>query len=314
MGKHDELRQDKTCQNCGHVVNEIYCPSCGQKNIETRQSFVHLIGHFAEDFTHYDTALWKTIKYLLFYPAKLTREYLSGKRQSYVLPVKLYIFTSFITFLLLALVNGYEHRLEKAAASASSKESKQELKTSADYNGVKVSSYEQLDSLIIHSKNKPSGFTYWIIRKKIELDHKGVTGDDISEAFNHTLPKVLFLYMPLFAFWLWLLHGKKTWYFFDHGIFTLHYFSLLLLLMSIEVSAELSLTFVAGREFGHQASGFLGIVIFLYAFVYFFRAHRKMYNESRLISGIKSLVLFFINMISLSIAMLLALAYVFYNM
>jgi hypothetical protein len=29
--------------------------------------------------------------------------------------------------------------------------------------------------------------------------------------------------MPIF--FLWLFHNKKRWYYFDHGIFTLHYFS-----------------------------------------------------------------------------------------
>ncbi|MUH01775.1 DUF3667 domain-containing protein [Scytonema sp. UIC 10036] len=32
-----------------------------------------------EDFTHYDGQFWKTIKYLLFRPGKLTKEYLQEK-------------------------------------------------------------------------------------------------------------------------------------------------------------------------------------------------------------------------------------------
>ena len=49
-------------------------------------------------------------------------------------------------------------------------------------------------------------------------------------SFTHNLPKVLFVFMPIFAFFLWLFHNKKRWYYFDHGIFTLHYFSFLLLI------------------------------------------------------------------------------------
>lgn len=95
---HDDLRKDKTCQNCFHVVENKFCPNCGQKNTETRQSFAHLFTHFVEDFTHYDNAFWTTIKNLLFKPGLLTKEYLSGKRQRFVPPVKLYIFVSFVTF------------------------------------------------------------------------------------------------------------------------------------------------------------------------------------------------------------------------
>jgi len=44
-----------------------------------------------------------TIFYLLFKPAALSKAYTSGKRKSFLAPMRLYIFTSFITFLLLSL-------------------------------------------------------------------------------------------------------------------------------------------------------------------------------------------------------------------
>jgi hypothetical protein len=96
MSSH--LRANKECLNCGYTVDRAYCSNCGQKNTETRQPFLHLFAHFIEDLTHYDGAFWKTIKHLLFRPARLTKEYLQGKRQTYVPPVKLYIFISFVTF------------------------------------------------------------------------------------------------------------------------------------------------------------------------------------------------------------------------
>jgi hypothetical protein len=57
-----------------------------------------LFSHFFSDFIYYDGKFWKTIRYLLFRSARLSREYLDGKRKSYVNPVQLYIFISFITF------------------------------------------------------------------------------------------------------------------------------------------------------------------------------------------------------------------------
>lgn len=95
---HGKLRADKTCLNCGHHVEERFCPHCGQENIETRQPFYFLFTHFIEDFTHYDGQFWGTLKNLFFKPGKLTNTYLEGKRQRFVPPVKLYIFVSFIVF------------------------------------------------------------------------------------------------------------------------------------------------------------------------------------------------------------------------
>jgi hypothetical protein len=97
------LRKDKTCLNCRYVVENRFCPNCGQENTDTRKTFYHLFVHFFEDLTHYENAFWKTIKNLLFKPAALTKEYLSGKRLSYLAPIRLYIFISFITFFLIIL-------------------------------------------------------------------------------------------------------------------------------------------------------------------------------------------------------------------
>ncbi|MBC8644939.1 DUF3667 domain-containing protein [Flavobacterium lindanitolerans] len=106
---HQKLRENKTCLNCNYVVENKFCPNCGQENTETRQSFHYLFTHFIEDLTHYDGSFWKTIKGLLFKPGYLTKTYLEGKRKKFVPPVKLYIFISFVTFFLPTLLPA--HRL-----------------------------------------------------------------------------------------------------------------------------------------------------------------------------------------------------------
>ena len=101
---HSPIRNDKTCLNCRHVVQERFCPNCGQENTESRKTFHHLFIHFFEDLTHYENAFWRTIKNLLFKPAALTKEYLYGKRLSYLAAGRLYILISFITFLRLTAI------------------------------------------------------------------------------------------------------------------------------------------------------------------------------------------------------------------
>ena len=101
---HNKLRTDKTCLNCNHVVDQRFCPNCGQENIDTRKTFYQLFVHFFEDLTHYENSFWKTIRNLIFKPASLTKEYLSGKRMSYLAPIRLYIFISFVTFFVMSIV------------------------------------------------------------------------------------------------------------------------------------------------------------------------------------------------------------------
>lgn len=93
------LRKERNCLNCGAIVPERFCTRCGQENIPTKDSFGHVIRHFFEDFTHYDSKFFVTIKDLLFKPGFLTRQYLSGKRQSYLHPIRMYLFISFVYFL-----------------------------------------------------------------------------------------------------------------------------------------------------------------------------------------------------------------------
>lgn len=127
-----EIRKDKTCLNCKYVVEQKFCPNCGQENTDTRKTFYHLFVHFFEDLTHYENAFWKTIKNLLFKPSTLTKEYLSGKRLSYLAPVRLYIFISFITFLLITMfpnkVSEELDKTQKEISSQVSKESNDEIK------------------------------------------------------------------------------------------------------------------------------------------------------------------------------------------
>jgi hypothetical protein len=98
--KHVHLRKDKTCLNCGTTVTERYCSHCGQENIEPKESFAHLLGHFFADVTHYDAQVFTTIKDLVIRPGFLTNAYNAGKRTSYLNPIRMYIFISALFFIL----------------------------------------------------------------------------------------------------------------------------------------------------------------------------------------------------------------------
>jgi hypothetical protein len=112
--KTQHLRKDKTCLNCGTEVPERFCSHCGQENVETKESFGHLIGHFFQDITHYDSKFMLTFKYLFTRPGLLTKKYAEGHRMDYVNPIRLYVFTSFVFFLILGIVNHSEPSVNKA--------------------------------------------------------------------------------------------------------------------------------------------------------------------------------------------------------
>lgn len=97
---HAKERAEKICLNCGAEVYGRYCHQCGQENIETKESFWHLVTHFFYDITHFDGKFFETVKILLFRPGFLTKQYMAGKRVSYLNPIRMYVFTSAFFFLI----------------------------------------------------------------------------------------------------------------------------------------------------------------------------------------------------------------------
>jgi hypothetical protein len=97
---HLPERQEKTCLNCETTVHGRFCHVCGQENIEPKESFWHLITHFVYDITHFDGKFFSTLRYLLFRPGFLSKEYLRGRRASYLHPIRMYVFTSAFFFLI----------------------------------------------------------------------------------------------------------------------------------------------------------------------------------------------------------------------
>lgn len=96
---HNAERKEKDCLNCGtHVVGR-YCHHCGQENIAPKESFWHLITHLVYDIVHFDGKFFSTVKFLLFRPGYLSKEYVKGRRTSYLHPVRMYVFVSAIFFL-----------------------------------------------------------------------------------------------------------------------------------------------------------------------------------------------------------------------
>ena len=98
---HLKERKEKSCLNCNAVVNGKYCSFCGQENVEPQESLWHLILHFFNDITHFDGKFFSSVKYVVTKPGFLTSEYVRGRRTTYLNPVRFYVFTSFIFFLII---------------------------------------------------------------------------------------------------------------------------------------------------------------------------------------------------------------------
>ncbi len=358
----NSLRKDKTCLNCNYVVEKRFCPNCGQENTDTRKTFHHLFIHFFEDLTHYENSFWKTIRNLIFKPASLTKEYLSGKRMSYLAPIRLYIFISFVTFLVMSMLpDGIEEEIKKdetknietkktgnsfikiqenevkekntspqenklTSLFEEGKLSKKEYDTLMSYTKKsremnnfhfgkeKYGSIKELDSVQKYGEKKLGRIEYWIVRKIMKATQNKTSEEvmrDFVESFKKNIPKSLFVYMPLFAFILWLFHNKKKWYYFDHGIFTLHYFSFMLLIILL-YSLTTEFLYLFGRNIFTETVDFILSLVFpIWFIIYFYKANRRLYQESKITSFVKSSFLLIVNTILMFFVLLFFIIYSF---
>ena len=82
------------CKNCGTKLDGMYCYQCGQYALDIEQPFWKYILQYFENVYQFDGKVWLTLYYLFRRPGFLTCEFNAGKINSYVHPLRLFMFLS----------------------------------------------------------------------------------------------------------------------------------------------------------------------------------------------------------------------------
>jgi hypothetical protein len=93
----DGHTQEAACLNCGTLLIGSHCHNCGQHAHvhKTVAAFFHDLLHGV---FHFEGKIWRTLPLLAWKPGTLTREYIDGRRASYVSPIALFLFCVFLLF------------------------------------------------------------------------------------------------------------------------------------------------------------------------------------------------------------------------
>jgi hypothetical protein len=100
--KASRLAGSDRCLNCSTELQGPFCHYCGQPDKRLLRFFPVLIREFFEDFLELDSRFTRTMKPLLFQPGRMTRDYLDGRRFRFTPPMRLFIFSSMLFFILAA--------------------------------------------------------------------------------------------------------------------------------------------------------------------------------------------------------------------
>ncbi len=197
---HLKERKQKNCLNCNAQVYGRYCHICGQENLEPAESLWHLVTHFFNDITHFDGKFFSTLRLLLINPGFLSTEYKLGRRNSYLNPVKMYVFTSFVFFFVFFSVYSPNEDILKTTVTVNSIDDLTSL-DEASYEAFKNNLQEMddkgfnsmVESVNQHATPSKTGFlqfadsvraSYFSNTKKLQLKKIASLGAEDLRKFN----------------------------------------------------------------------------------------------------------------------------------
>ena len=96
----------EACPNCGSDRPDRFCSHCGQNDRDYMRGLWSVVYEFFREMFELDSRLFRTLKSLLFRPGHLSSEFSRNRRATYMSPVRLYLFTSFLFFLVLSISAG----------------------------------------------------------------------------------------------------------------------------------------------------------------------------------------------------------------
>ena len=81
------------CVSCGHAVAGGYCSRCGEEVLDpSKLTLRYFVTHTVpNELLNFDGKIWRTLRSLLFRPGFLAIEYAAGRRRPYVNPLRVLI-------------------------------------------------------------------------------------------------------------------------------------------------------------------------------------------------------------------------------
>jgi hypothetical protein len=274
------------CRNCGAVLAGRYCSNCGQSAEVHVPSTRELVHEVLEGLTHLDSRLWRTLACLWFKPGKLTQEFVAGRRAAYLPPFRLYLILSLAFF----LVASFSH-----------------------FNGEVVRVDNGLHRTDLSDcTNGTIDFPAFLgsdWQKRLQRACMGVVRDNGNSLLHvglATMPKAMFVFLPLVAFLHMLMYWWPRFRYAIHLLFFLHlhafFFSVATLLT---LSGDASAAWPSLRLADEIFSSVMLWTMLLYSVI----AMRLVFHMGWLLTLLKAFALFFVYVVMLGLTVAIVFSY-----
>ena len=308
-----------TCANCESPLTGPYCSQCGQHAHESSRSVGALFDEAWHVVTHVDGRFWRTIGALLRHPGRLTCEYFADRRARYLPPVRLYLVLSLLFFAIAATgphlnytyvqtPQGWRYAMVPGDPDNPHNEGGTTIANNADItrargdvlaaikeaqtSGATVIASDADAGLEKKSLNCDSWRSDWkplgeslrdVCRRNVGDNFQGLLG-----AFVASIPKMMFLFLPLMAFAMMLMYWRPRRHYVDHLVFFIHTHAAIFFVLLVEVVLSRLARVVPPLA---HVTGYVNDIGFVYVIWYVFRAMRIFYGQGRWLTLAKMTVI-----------------------
>ena len=293
--------EEERCPNCGGAVPERFCTRCGQERLPHRQTVLVLLKEFVEGVFSFDSLVVRSLIPLLFRPGFLTQEYMAGRRQRYISPLRIYLTVSVLFFAvgLIAPASAPSQASPAQAGgeaqvadrntgrtlvpSAKTASKRHEAARAAPANSVVRPRVTLHGTLTLTKAELPTSeaayeaeqtqlppfqrdgvWTHFLTIKAIRRER--MPQGEYNARVIGNLQKAMFIILPIFALLLQALYFRTHPLFLEHLVFTLHIQSFTYTLLSLQQLLQ-------------APSLIITRMIILITMVYQFEAVRRVYKQ-----------------------------------
>jgi hypothetical protein len=296
-----------TCANCGASVPGKYCGNCGQRLHNPVHSVWHFIGEATEDLTHADSRLWRTLLALLLRPGFLTREFIDGRRASYLPPVRLYLVLSVLFFLLAGSTRSEIGPVGLSLQPSDHGTSKVVvIPIEKDRPGETLEQRQARVCGIIQIRGFWGSATLEQALRKACIRSVGDNGRSMKEEFFHQLPRAMFVFLPLLAAVMTLLYWRPRHYYVEQLLLLIHNHAFVFLVVIMGSLLKRALPAAVWTSWPVKG---LVLAVQIYVAIYIYRSMRRVYAQGQLLTVAKFAVMSFAYWFSAFLMVALTLAY-----
>lgn len=274
------------CPNCRYPDPGEFCPQCGQSQAQRRVTLREMTTDFLDEQFGVNRRLPRTLKSLLFKPGFLTNEFFNGRIRQYTGPLRLYLLSSLAFFALFTWANFSPVKIERTAQNI-------ERDITADTALQRELRARKGRGRFVGIRVDPTDTTNWLESAEVNLIYPPLTraaerrlrelavfGEvegtrRLARAITTQMPKVVFAFLPIYAFLLWVFFRRQRKFYVEHFIFALHLHSFAFLALLPVPLFDLAYW----APFVSSIGDVVSTIILLLVFIYIFLALRRVYGQ-----------------------------------